>query len=165
MTYHVEQNGVEVATSGEVAASSPERTVDTAGQPIDRYTTNWDYTIPADLSSQSTYRVFAKITCGYKDPQLAPQSLPGDEPNLLEKIWFFFLDIFGVDRTEAAPDRVATTVDPVFNETAPVSWIGQASPTPEGFNTVQLGTFDPFATPTPGVELGCKQMIFTVGPR
>ena len=164
ITYHVEKDGVEIANSGPISAGAPQSQTDQNGVPIERYTTNWNYTIPADNANSSTYRVYAKIVCGYKtQATVAPQSVPLKQAGILDRIIFFFMDILGIQHASAAGGRVPTVANPIFEGTEPVNYV-EPSANPTDFNTVKLGTFDPLTTPTPSPKLGCKQVIFQVGP-
>ena len=176
VVFHVEKKGVEIGNSGEVAVTSPERTTDANSAVIDRYSANWDYTLPDSTGTggTDTYRVYAKITCGYKAATATGQSaqpLQQPDKNIFERIIDFFLNFFGVPTAQGAEtlvtqigNRVATVIDPVFEALQPPNWVNKPTPTPDVYETVKLGTFNPLVspTPTPMVELGCKQVTFTL---
>ena len=158
VTYHLEQDGTEIVNSGQIPVGVVQRTTDVNGAPIDRYSADWNYTIPGSLSGPTTYRAYAQITCGYKT-QVAPQAVP--QPNVIERIWNFFLQLMGVDVSQAASQRIKTSRSFTFNASEQANY---KTVTPMSFDrrSVKLGTFDPLATPTPYIALGCKQMVFTV---
>lgn len=167
VNFHVEQDGTEIVDSGQINVGAAQRTTDQSGVPIDRYSSNWDYTLPQSTGAggNTTYRVYAKITCGYQSQSAATgQSASPPEKNIFDRIIDFFLRILGVDRTQAAGDRIPTVIDPIYEATQPSNWMSPPSPTPEQQETIKLGTFDPFTspTPTPFIELGCKQIIFSI---
>jgi len=168
MVFHVEANGVEIANSGPIAVDGPERTTDSAGIPIDRYKASWAYTIPADGSGEVTYRAFVSITCTYKNQgQANTQSVgqTGQQPNLIQRFFNFVLSIFG--RQPQIPivklQSSSNNLDFTFEATDPPYWT-PASPiaTVTEVETLKLGTFTFNPTPTPIVELGCKQVLFKI---
>jgi len=169
MIYHVEANGVEIANSGRISAEGPERTTDSQGKPIDRYKTSWNYTIPANGTGEVVYRAFVKINCTYKSQtKVGTQSVAPaptvEQPNLLQRIVNFVLSIFtGQSAPTVRPLQTGSAqIDWSFEATDPVYWTIRPTPTIEIIKTVKLGTFSFSPTPTPTVELACKQVIFKI---
>lgn len=173
MVYHVQQNGVEIANSGFIPASRPQRTTDQQGKPIDRYSTNWQYTVPTNVSGLVEYRIYAKINCGYKQgTQAAPQSVNGGRVSpqspirvgLLQTIVEVINRIIGA--ITGRPSVPATTTSVIdysqfnFEDTQPAYYQKYVFPISTKADTIKLETFEINPTPTPRVELSCKQMRF-----
>lgn len=174
MTYHVEKDGTEVAASGPIAASSPVRQVDSRGVTIDRYSSDWTYTIPADTIPGTNYRIYTQILCTYKSlvqPPVLGQSTDTqtkEDENIIDRFINFLKSIFTAqtgqkETVTILSGRKSVPVknkeDYIFEAKDPVYW--GMPPTPTGrplWDTIKLGTFETYVAPTPAVEKYCKEM-------
>ena len=187
MVYHVVQNGIEIANSGYIAASQPERTTDQQGKTIDRYSTEWQYTIPSTDGGNVEYQVYANINCGYKPPAqanvqsinlaqnvlanaqtasrvLAVQDAVPQKKGILQSIINVFKSILvtltGVGSVPTSPPISIDYSQYTFSDTQPSYYQQYSVPGTSSMDTIKLGTINLNPTPTPRVELSCKAVKF-----
>jgi len=193
VVFHVEANGVEIAKSDPVPASSPTRTTDAAGKPIDRYSATWSYTIPTDGVGTVEYHIYGKISCTYKslgDNSCSDEVLAVADANSCSKatmalgntpvrvlaahttenisffgrIMRFFSRAFNLNPAPAAPTPTPTTVPNAVDKALGPGNVPQSSDA----KSLKLGTLNvtdltPSPTPYVRVEKSCKEVRFWIG--
>lgn len=89
ITFHVERDGTEIATSDEVSADGPVRRLEGA-IPFDVYNSIWRYDVPSEGNGEVAYRVWTQIACGSKTGMIIQKSnIAGASIERKVKISFF----------------------------------------------------------------------------
>lgn len=179
MTFVVTKDGTQIARSPAIAVSAPERTVDTSGKTIDRYSSSWDFTVPAENASGS-YAVKSEIKCGYRSEHQVPaqavgvanEEKPGFFVRLQSEIVRFLATVFSYRRSTQEPaggpafvpnsSQGADTLGYFdFDASESAYYRVFSAPTPTTMLSVKLGTFEP-PPKLQSVQTFCKQMVFTL---
>ncbi len=159
MIYHVEQDGTEILVSSPIPAIE-----EPSGS--GRYYTNWDWTIPADWSGSTHFRIWAEIVCAYKQAYLPTNtyskiavlgvSTPYKRVSFLDILSRAFRSLFGLSSSTPTPTPTSMM--------APIPTTSQSRIKPLGYSfiaptdpSLKLGTFLPVC-PTPYVLPGCKEV-------
>ena len=151
MVYHVEKDGVEIATSDQVRATIVPGS-------NERYETSWNYTIPEGEDAPGQYRIWVKITCARKSASTGntQTAVLGEETEgrvtLLDAFMNFINRFFFLNK-QLTPQAVPTPAGmPGPDQGKPVVLA------PSGARTLQLGTFHAVVN----LKIGCKEITFTI---
>lgn len=153
MVYTLYKDEAQLTQSGEIAAAGVQRTTDSSGQTIDRYSSSWK----VDITSAGSYKVIEKLNCAWKTtptPTPNAQTLANssrvmgtqdEKKGILASFADLFQGLFGGSNA-MKQSSVAPTLTPFIT----------ATPIPQKAPSLKLQTL------APSVTVECTQAQFTV---